>query len=97
MTRSSVVLTCRLVSLWFFFHRGLALLGALEGLYTYYGMAAAGVMRGYSHLDSLRIGLISSQLIQCVCELGFGFIFYGCGGGVVRFLFGSIDEPAKNA
>jgi hypothetical protein len=95
--RQTVTLTCRLVSLWFFFHAGTGLLAVLPAFYTARRLTdtigAAGLAPWHGVYASLVwVSLVS--LFPITIEFLFGVIFYRAGVGVTRFLFGEpIEEP----
>jgi hypothetical protein len=93
VTKQAVTLTCRLVSLWFFFYAGLALLEFAHAGYMA-ATAASGAVAFVRHND---ISFFGFAMVQAIFELGVGALFYGCGPGVVRFLFRDTLEAERDS
>lgn len=100
-SRQTVTLTCRLVSLWFFFHAGTGLLTTLPvfystmrltmvtGRYRNYGIGASTMYNSFTWA-------LLATFLPVTLELFFGILFFRAGSGVTRFLFGEDvkDPPA---
>lgn len=92
MSRQTVILTCRLVSLWIFFQAFFSAFGVFRILFPPF----AGMMhepRTVLSSGNMALQFGSPALIETLAEIALGMFFYYCGPNAVRFLFGTtFDE-----
>ena len=95
-SKQTITLTCRLVSLWFFFHAGLNLFSIPGAAYNAFLVAYLGDIGAHPRSDYYRFAGLSTYVVYFFVELAVGVFFYRCGPAAIKFLVGSHYEAASS-